>query len=125
MSAGMSTEWIHRHADRHSPSRAQTHPRGEVRLRQVVVVIVVALVVVVIIVVIIVVVIVVVVFAGCCTRFLNRYGLSLCQRTKIAQKIPADLENKVGSFHKFLIDRHKHHAYDLSQIDETWMKKHG
>ena len=60
--------------------------------------------------------------AGWCTRFMNRYRLSLRQLMKIAQKLPADLENKVGSFHKFVTDDRKQHAYGLGHIgnmDET------
>ena len=41
--------------------------------------------------------------AGWCTHFMNRYGLVLWQKTKITQKLPADLEAKIDSFHKFVI----------------------
>ncbi|KAJ1193088.1 hypothetical protein NDU88_002394 [Pleurodeles waltl] len=37
--------------------------------------------------------------AGWCTGFMNRYGLCLRQRTKISQKLPKDLDEKVMSFH--------------------------
>uniref|UniRef100_A0A8C5QSK6 Brinker DNA-binding domain-containing protein n=1 Tax=Leptobrachium leishanense TaxID=445787 RepID=A0A8C5QSK6_9ANUR len=33
--------------------------------------------------------------AGWCTRFMNRFGLCLRQRTKISQKMPKDLDEKV------------------------------
>uniref|UniRef100_A0A8C4RZL7 HTH CENPB-type domain-containing protein n=1 Tax=Erpetoichthys calabaricus TaxID=27687 RepID=A0A8C4RZL7_ERPCA len=62
--------------------------------------------------------------AGWCTRFMNRYGLCLRQRTKIAQKLPKDLEEKVSSFHKFIIKQRQRHDFDLSNIgnmDETPM----
>ena len=47
---------------------------------------------------------------------MNRYGLFLRQRTKIAQKLPADLETKIKSFHKFVIKMRRLHGYDLNQI---------
>ena len=50
---------------------------------------------------------------------MNRYGLSLRQRMKIAPKLPANLENKVGSFHKFVIAHRKQHAYDLGHTGNT------
>ena len=62
--------------------------------------------------------------AGWCSRFMNRNSLTLRQRTKIAQKLPAVLEDKVSSFHSFIINLRKKHGYDLSQIgnmDETPM----
>uniref|UniRef100_A0A452J4Z1 Brinker DNA-binding domain-containing protein n=1 Tax=Gopherus agassizii TaxID=38772 RepID=A0A452J4Z1_9SAUR len=36
--------------------------------------------------------------AGCCTYFMNHDGLCLHQQTKIAQKLPRDLELKIESF---------------------------
>ncbi|KAL5009108.1 hypothetical protein ScPMuIL_014689, partial [Solemya velum] len=48
----------------------------------------------------------------------------LRQRTHIAQKLPKDLESKVESFLKFVIDERKDFVYDLSAIgnmDETPM----
>lgn len=62
--------------------------------------------------------------AGWCTRFMDRHSLTLRQRTKIAQKLPAALEDKIELFHKFVIKLRKKHNYDLSQIgnmDETPM----
>ena len=41
--------------------------------------------------------------AGWCERFMNRYGLVLRQKTKIAQKLTADLEMKANLFHKVII----------------------
>ena len=61
---------------------------------------------------------------GWCTRFMNWNSLTLRQRTKIAQKLPAILEDKVFSFHSFVINLRKKHGYDLSQIgnmDQTPM----
>lgn len=62
--------------------------------------------------------------SGWCSRFMNRFGLCLRQRTKIAQKLPKDLDEKVSSFHKFIIKQRKKHKYALSDIgnmDETPM----
>jgi len=53
---------------------------------------------------------------------MDRFSLTLRQRTKIAQKLPAALEEKIQSFHQFVIKHRKQHDYDLSQIgnmDET------
>ena len=54
--------------------------------------------------------------AGWCTRFMNRYRLVLRQKTKIAQKLPADLEAKIDLFHKFVIKMCRLHGYDLNEI---------
>ncbi|KAG6923506.1 pogo transposable element with KRAB domain, partial [Chelydra serpentina] len=55
--------------------------------------------------------------AGRCTRFMNRRGLCLRQRTKIAQKLPRDLEGKkVESFQRLIIKYRKEYAFELSQI---------
>ena len=55
---------------------------------------------------------------------MNRYGLSVRARTKIAQKLPAELDEKVMAFHRFVLTQRKRNNYDLSQIanmDETPM----
>ena len=60
--------------------------------------------------------------AGWCTRFMNRNKLVLRQKTKICQRLPADLEEKITSFQRFVIKERKSHSYPLSQIgnmDET------
>uniref|UniRef100_A0A8C5MVE4 HTH CENPB-type domain-containing protein n=1 Tax=Leptobrachium leishanense TaxID=445787 RepID=A0A8C5MVE4_9ANUR len=62
--------------------------------------------------------------AGWCTRFMNRFSLCLRQRTKISQKLPKDLDEKVMSFHSFIIKQRRIHDYDLGDIgnmDETPM----
>ena len=41
--------------------------------------------------------------AGWCDRFMARHQLSLCMRTKIAQKLPASLDEKVLNFQIFLM----------------------
>uniref|UniRef100_A0A8C8VPE3 HTH CENPB-type domain-containing protein n=1 Tax=Pelusios castaneus TaxID=367368 RepID=A0A8C8VPE3_9SAUR len=53
---------------------------------------------------------------GWCSRFMNRYGLCLRQRTKISQKLPKDLECKVSLFQKFIIKQCKKHNYELGDI---------
>ena len=60
--------------------------------------------------------------AGWCTRFMNHYGLALRQRTKIAQKLPQQLESKVDNFLQYVVKLRREHGYKLSQIgnmDET------
>ena len=55
---------------------------------------------------------------------MDRHSLTVRQSTKIAQKLPAALEEKIESFHRFIIKHRKQHSYDLSQIgnmDETPM----
>ena len=57
-----------------------------------------------------------------CTRFLQRRNFVLQQKTKIAQKLPEDLEENITSFHRFVIKRHKETNYELVHIgnmDET------
>ena len=57
-----------------------------------------------------------------CTRFMKRHGLAIRQKTKIAQKLPNDLEEKIVSFQKYLINARKRDDYELVQIgnmDET------
>ena len=57
-----------------------------------------------------------------CTRFLRRRNFVLRQKTKIAQKLPEDLEEKITSFHRFVIKRHKETNYklvDIGNMDET------
>jgi len=61
---------------------------------------------------------------GWAQRFMRRHGLSLCQKTKIAQRCPQDLEEKINSFHTFIINLRKQNNFELSQIgnmDETPM----
>ena len=56
------------------------------------------------------------------TRFLRRKNFVLRQKTKIAQKLPEDLKEKVTSFQSFIIKRRKEKDYELVHIgnmDET------
>lgn len=56
------------------------------------------------------------------TRFLKRYNLTLRRKTKIAQKMPADLEQKLLDFQHFVIRLRRRKNFPLSHIanmDET------
>ena len=62
--------------------------------------------------------------AGWCTRFMRRHGLVLRNRTKLAQRLPKDVTEKVVQFQKYVIDIRKQEQHDMSQIanmDETPM----
>ena len=55
-------------------------------------------------------------------RFLHRHELSLCRRTKIGQKLPENLNEKLVAFQWFIIRHRQAQDYDLAQIgnmDET------
>ena len=55
---------------------------------------------------------------------MRRNKLVMRQKTKIAQKLPDDLDDKVVNFHTYVINLRKKHGYELSQIinmDETPM----
>ena len=57
-----------------------------------------------------------------CSRFMIRNNLVLRQKTKIAQKLPDDYEEKITNFHRFIIRQRQRFGYDLSFIgnmDET------
>ena len=59
---------------------------------------------------------------GWCTNFMNRYDLSLRAKTKISQRLPRDLEEKLTSFQTHIIRMRQQHDYPLSNIgnmDET------
>ena len=51
-----------------------------------------------------------------CTRFLARNNLALRQKTKIAQKLPIDLEEKIVDFHHFVLNKGN---YELVNIGNT------
>lgn len=60
--------------------------------------------------------------AGWCTRFMNRHGLAIRQRTHIAQKLPTDVEKKVQNFHRFVLKHRKLNDFPIAAIgymDET------
>jgi len=55
-------------------------------------------------------------------RFLNRHNLSLRRRTKISQKLPKELHEKLCSFHHYIRTLQKDNNFDLNCIanmDET------
>ena len=57
-----------------------------------------------------------------CQCFMKRHGLSLRQKTTLAQRLPDDYEEKIVRFHRFIIDRRKEHNYPLhviANMDET------
>ena len=51
-----------------------------------------------------------------CQRFMKRNGLSLRQKTTLAQRLPEDYEEKIVQFHRFVINLHKEHNYPLHVI---------
>ena len=53
---------------------------------------------------------------GWYSRFMNRRNLVIRERTKIAQKLPKDLEHNMTNFHKFIIQLRKRHKFPLSHI---------
>ena len=57
-----------------------------------------------------------------CQHFMKRNGLSLRQKTMLAQRLPDYYEEKIVRFHRFIIDLCKKHCYPLhlmANIDET------
>ena len=57
-----------------------------------------------------------------CQNFMKRNGLSLRQKTTLAQPLPDDYEKKIVRFHLYNIDRRKEHNYPLhlfTSMDET------
>ena len=60
--------------------------------------------------------------SGWCARFMKRNKLVLCQKTKISQRLPDDLEEKITSFQSFVIRARRSKNYSLVNIgsmDET------
>ena len=60
--------------------------------------------------------------SGWCTRFMKRNKLVLRQKTKISQRLPDDLEEKITSFQSFVIRARQSKNYSLVNIgnmDET------
>ena len=51
-----------------------------------------------------------------CTRFMERKDLVIRQKTKISQKLPCELENKITSFQQYIIKLRKSHNFPLSHI---------
>ena len=51
--------------------------------------------------------------SGWCTRFMKRNKLVLHQKTKISQRLPDDLEEKITSFQSFVIRARRSKNYSL------------
>lgn len=57
-----------------------------------------------------------------CQRFMKRNGLSLRQKTTLAQRLPRDYEEKIVQFHQFVIRQRRAHNYPLhlvANMDES------
>ena len=54
--------------------------------------------------------------AGWRNNFINRRGLSLRAPTKISQKLPPELDDKIVNFHRHVIKLRQSYNYDLSCI---------
>ena len=53
-----------------------------------------------------------------CIRFLARNNLALRQKTKIAQKLPIDLEEKIVDFHHFVLNKGNYELVNIGNTDE-------
>ncbi|KAG7166740.1 Pogo transposable element-like 1 [Homarus americanus] len=53
---------------------------------------------------------------GWCSHFMNRKGLVLRQKSKIAQKLPLDLESKITCFQWYIIQIRRNHNFPLTCI---------
>lgn len=53
---------------------------------------------------------------GWVKRFMNRAGFSLRRRTSVCQRLPADFEEKLMSFQRYVIGLRRQHGYGLGQI---------
>lgn len=51
-----------------------------------------------------------------CQRFMKRNGLSLWQKTTLAQQLSSDCEEKIVWFHRYIIDLRKQYSYPLHVI---------
>lgn len=58
-----------------------------------------------------------------CSRFMNRRNLVLRQKTKVAQKLPKDLDDKLLSFQKFVINKRKKKTNTICPKLEIWMRR--
>ena len=57
--------------------------------------------------------------SGWCTQFIKRNKLVLRQKTKISQRLPDDLEEKITSFQSFVIRARRSKNYSLVNIGES------
>lgn len=51
-----------------------------------------------------------------CSRFVKRHNLLLRQKTRVAQKLPSDLDCKLANFHKCVIQQRRDYKYPSSNI---------
>ena len=59
---------------------------------------------------------------GWVAGFMKRYDLSLRAKTSLAQRLPKDLEEKIESFHKFVVEKREEDEFDdnlINNMDET------
>ncbi|KAF6119651.1 hypothetical protein HJG60_010108 [Phyllostomus discolor] len=54
-----------------------------------------------------------------CHRFMKTCGLALCNKTRVAQKMPIEYESKIVSFHKFVLDARKKNGFGISQTENV------
>lgn len=62
---------------------------------------------------------------GWYTNWKRRHSISMRAKTTLAQRLPADMEDKVIQFHRFVLRFRQRWGYDLSRIlnmDETPMR---
>ena len=62
---------------------------------------------------------------GWYSNWKRRHSISMRTKTSLAQRLPADMENKVVEFHRFILRSRQRWGYDLSRIlnmDETPMR---
>ena len=57
---------------------------------------------------------------GWYNNYKRRHTVSMRAKTTLAQRLPADMEEKIIEFHRFVLRAHRRHDYQLSHIlDET------
>ena len=62
---------------------------------------------------------------GWYSNWKRRHSISMRTKTSLAQRLPADMEDKVVKFHRFVLRSRQRWGYDLSRIlnmDETPME---
>lgn len=62
---------------------------------------------------------------GWYSNWKRRHSISMRAKTSLAQRLPADMEDKVVEFHRFVLRSRQRWGYDLSRIlnmDETPMR---
>ena len=62
---------------------------------------------------------------GWYSNWMRRHSISMRTKTSLAQRLLADMENKVIEFHRFILRSHQRWGYDLSRIlniDKTPMQ---